>query len=513
LHTLRVMPFERRLRPLLVPAAFVLLLLNLCVLGRRMLSLLPAYNLAGAEGGEAPSPYGIWRVIHHLPAYTWPTRPPFVPTLYNFSFYYSYAGVLRALHVDGPEILLWSRLLTAALAAVGAVSYYKLIVELSETPMSSAAKSFAACMAGTVWLGSNFIGWWPLAIRPDVASWLLVTIGLWLYVRGTRTDRSSSVLLSSLAFVCAWSFKQSTIWTFVGVVLHVSFISRRRYRALTMLLPFTVIAGLAIAVGGEAYRFDVLRAPALSRWHAGQMLSILARVSIQNSLMWLGPCLVIWKWISSRRKLASAASCLTSDDWLLLCCFGVSLIMGLISLGRDGSNKNHIMEAYLAAGILTARLPITTPSKELATETIVALLLLLPMIGFPAAQLVWPNALGVTELFPTPLDKSKRLTLGQFVSAAPKPVFIDDVVFSLPWYSAAPGATSAFVSNRTWYALAEQAGAIEQGGTERLIREGQFATVIVAPWDPQLRTLPRSFSCKQIADTQFVGCAAPHSTR
>jgi hypothetical protein len=499
------MPLERRLRPLLVPAVVTLLFLNLCVLCRRALSLLPAYNLAGAEGGEAPSPYGIWRVIHHLPLYTWPTRPPFVPTLYNFAFYYFYAGVLGVLHIDGPQILLASRLLTVALAAIGAVIYCGLILELSPKPATFGAKVFAACISGIVWFGSNFIGWWPLAIRPDVASWLLVTVGLWLYVRGSRTDRLPAILLSALTFACAWTFKQSAVWTFAGVVLHAVFIARRRGRVLSLVLPFAIIVVLTLAAGGDAYRFNVLRAPALSRWHLALMLSILSRISVQNAFIWIGPLFLIGKWLSAWRTPGSAIR-LTSDDWLLLLCFGVGWCMGMFSLGRDGSNKNHIMEAYLVAGLLSARLMLVTRSESSAGVTVVALLALLPMLMFPVIQLVRPNILGVTQLFPSPADRVRRTAFGRFVAAAPKPVYIDDEVFSLPWYSARPGATSAFVSNRTWYTFAQRAGVIEAGGVERLISDGEFQTVIMAPGDPRLSTLPAKFSCQPIAGVGQVAC-------
>src|SRR4051794_37616608 len=96
----------KRNRLILLTAAFALVMLNVAIFWRRAASLFGAYDLIGGEGAEVPTPDPIWRLLPHFPLYAIPTRPPFALTLYNYGFYYCYAGLLWVFGIDGLKILL-----------------------------------------------------------------------------------------------------------------------------------------------------------------------------------------------------------------------------------------------------------------------------------------------------------------------------------------------------------------------------------------------------------------------
>src|SRR6185295_14321704 len=70
---------------------------------------------------------------------------------------------------------------------------------------------------------------------------------------------------ASLFFYLAWAFKQSAVLTLAGVCLHFV-VARRSIRDTALVVaPFGVLAGITIAVGGSAYRYNVLVAPSIAQ--------------------------------------------------------------------------------------------------------------------------------------------------------------------------------------------------------------------------------------------------------
>src|SRR3954462_11344141 len=92
----------------------------LAVFYLRASSVLRCWHWEITDGREGPGIYALWRVLHGYPLYEWPHRPPYSLTLYNFGFYYFYAGVMRLLGVNDEGLLLAPRALTLLAAGLGA---------------------------------------------------------------------------------------------------------------------------------------------------------------------------------------------------------------------------------------------------------------------------------------------------------------------------------------------------------------------------------------------------------
>lgn len=473
------------MRRLVLGAAALLVALNAVVQGERLRSVLASYRLFITEGGEGPHIYAIWRLLHGFPLYQWPQREPYALTLYNALFYHSYAGVLGAFGVDGPAILLAARLITLAAALAGAVTSAALMLRLLPPDLRSReVRATVVLFAAVLWLGTNFASWWPLSIRPDVAAMVFATLGLTLVIRALSHSRSGAALMAaSVLFFVAWGFKQTVVLTFAGTLVYLMFSPRWKRDLPALALPFVALAALAVGAGGATYRFNILTAGTAGHILPSQALAIFARVFAQNALVWVLPlvlgALAVW----SRMCGSGTAAPVVEADRLLATVFAVTLFGGLVALGRESANENQLYEAYLSGGLIAARgIAVLVARAAPAPRRVgvaAAVLLSLPMLAFPAAQIAFPDRFGVTHLA-SPADLERKRALAERLPEYPKPLFIVDDVLAQPW-NANAGRYPAFVLDVYWTALAERDGLLPHGMVEGLIRGGRFRTVVDAP--------------------------------
>jgi len=463
----------------------LLVALNASVLVERLGSVLTAYPLFITEGGEGPHVYAIWRLLHGLPLYLWPHQEPYVLTLYNALFYRGYAAVLGASGVDGEAILLGGRLVTLGAALAGAAVTAWLMLRL--LPREAWLREVPAVVIGfaaVLWLGSNFASWWPLSIRPDVPALVFVAMGLVFALRAIRHDRpTASLLAASLAFFLAWGFKQTVVLTLAGTLAFLVLDPCRRRQALALALPFVALVSVALWAGGPAYRFNVLTAGTAGRIVPAHSLAIFARVFTQNALVWLLPALLAALAAWRRRRGAAGAIPFEAKDRLLATVFAAAMVGGLVALGRESANENQLFEAYLAGGLLGVRgsallgVRASPPLRRAGLTAVAALVV--PMLTFPAAQLVFPDRFGVTHLA-SPTDLARKQALAGRLRTLPKPLFIVDDVLAQPWH-ASPGTSEAYVLDVYWTQLAERDGVLPRGLVEASIRGHRFRTVIDEP--------------------------------
>jgi hypothetical protein len=506
----------RRVRHFIVATIAALVAVNTAVFATRAGSLLAVYRWFIAEGAEGPNPYAIWRVMHGHPLYEWPLTPPYTLTLYNFAYYHAYAAVLEIFGVDGERILLGARFVTLSLALVGCWCFYRLTLEVvGESALSKAVRLSLAGMSAIVWFGTNFAAWWPLCIRPDAGAWLFATCGLWFSVMWLRRRSSLLLIASSSFFALAWAFKQPTVWLFAGCLVYTAVFVRRARPLLALLGPFAVLVALSLSLGSPAYRYNLLAAPTLSRWHAGPMLDLLLRLGAANLfvwLFWLAAVLAEWR-ANQKMSRKDALRGLTPVTTLLLTCLGISLLTGAASLGREGTSKNQLMEAYLVAALLSvAGLVRTVLDARTTTPRVPGLLaaaLLTSMLGLPLAQLVWPNRYGIQKIPASDAQLQARQRLARAIATLPKPLFIADDIFSQPWHSSG-GHYPAVALDYVWFDIATRAGAVGENALQLLPRTHGLRSVIRPAGDPWLAQLASSgFTCAPLAEVaDQVACTA-----
>jgi hypothetical protein len=477
-------PSTRLPESALALACALAFLLNIPVFASRLGSLLHNHRLAITEGCEGPSIYSVWKAQYGHPLYERPDRDTYCHTCFNFLFYRTYALALDAVGSSDGQLLLYGRFITLAFAALGAAGHWLTIRRVAGPAPGPLAGFATAALVAIAWFGTNFTAWWALAIRPDVGGAALVTWGLLAYLRAADRRSPGGMALASAVFFLGWAFKQSLAWTFFSACLY----TLVRFRSWRLLLPLALPCGAAMAATyaylGDPYWVNTIVAPALSKVSVWQAAEIFARIFLQNDfswLFWLAPLL-----LSPAGRDAEAGGTGLPDRGVrfLRLALAITFAYGLVALGRAGSNKNHIIEAYLIATTLSVvalrQVLAWAPGRSRSIALLAAAALMVPMALFPAAQLARPRGLGKITLDEGPADEVRAALAGD-VDRLEKPVLIFDDILAQPWH-ATGGKYPAFVADSFWYWEAKSKGFLQAGGAEAMIRAREFRSLVLGDW-------------------------------
>ncbi|MGD0682871.1 MAG: hypothetical protein ABR990_12565 [Terracidiphilus sp.] len=255
-----------RIRTAAVVAFFVL---NLAVYLVRILSVWRYGALFCSTAVESPMIDSVWRCMNHRPVYLWPFAFPFSLSLYNYLFYYVYAGVLRLIGAWDAGILTWGRQLTLLFALLGAIAQWRLVRALLY--LRGLASTLSLCLSLGLWLCTSLVKYWALSIRPDMAAAALVMIALWVVVRQPHPRPQPQLRFcfawAGLLLYLAWAFKQSMVLAFAGLCLWL--LLNKRWRDLTLLVAtFAALVAATLLLGTPEYRFSILIAPQMVRGFA-----------------------------------------------------------------------------------------------------------------------------------------------------------------------------------------------------------------------------------------------------
>jgi hypothetical protein len=425
----------------------------------RAASLVEDGELAATTGVEEPSIALVWRARQGLPVYAPADGAASIP-LYNWLFYRTFAAAASALP-DGPaSILLVGRWLDALFLAAGALAHHALIRRVLESSGRTLPLAATAALVIVAWFGSSLVRWYALTVRPDGAATACATLGLLVF--GTASARTRSLVLSSLLFFAAWSFKQSSVLLLGGCVLHA--VLERRFLALLALLgPFAALAATTRLVLGADWATCTLLAPALSPPDPAHALVVAGRALLPGALFWLVPLVDVIRTraepggIELRWLRRSAAVAL-----------GGAMLLSL----KQGSYVYYYWEAFVALSTLTA----VALARGSAGRGGVALAAVLLVVS--GAQLAAPGRWSRVDLLSDEAAATRRERIA-FVETLPAPFFSEDRLLALPWY--APGG-DVYVMDPVLYRAPGVSELVGDGIAGR-IRARSFASVLVTPQD------------------------------
>ena len=178
----------------LVAAACIL---SFAVLAFRTYSALSNYDL-GTSGLEGPGVLGVIRACQNRILYRSLLDNP-TAMLYNAGFYYFYGMVSRIFSNCSLSSLLWTKIITSIAFILCAV----VINFLGPRPGRWERLLIASLFTSPV------IGWWMFATRPDGMGLLFFTISAVFIARHLTNGSERWVVMSALALLLAWSFKQT----------------------------------------------------------------------------------------------------------------------------------------------------------------------------------------------------------------------------------------------------------------------------------------------------------------
>jgi hypothetical protein len=475
----------------------VLLALNLTILGIRVHSLIERGSLTATTGTEGSVVYSVWKARHNYPLYEAPGLI-FTHTLYNFLYYETTASVAKVLNVDADELLLSTRLTTAAFALIGffaglmTVARFRLFSDRSHLVLAASAIAL-------FWFGTVPVGWWAWSARPDIGAVCLASFGLLCFLIFLDSGSIWILLLSSFFFFLAWAFKQSIIWTFAGTVL-VTLACRRKLKYLAALIgPLALCALGALYLGGADYRFNILTIPSMGFFDAANGVKAIVKNILENPLLFLTPILALAVLMFTKttakeppEPAASSRFRLTVLSSIYLC----TLAGGSFLCFRAGSDINYFFEAGMVAAIaaLPSAILLFSWSKRasgwffsLASLMLAGVCLIQLAIYFlPESRENIPSSLaflrgkdfGRLRLLTQQQEQEQRLLAG-LVAAAPKPVLVIDDIISQPWHST-DGRYPAFSIDPIILLNMRLRGVMKDDRIATLIQLHRFSTVVVS---------------------------------
>jgi hypothetical protein len=288
-------------------------------------------------------------------------------------------------------------------------------------------------------------------------------IALWVTIRRPKFGFA----LAGVLFYLAWSFKQSVVLTFAGVCLFLLF--HKRWRDLSVLSAvFVVLVALTLMLGTPEYRFSILVAPRLvsefsllNAWHA-------AEVSLVANAYWIvAPVALL---------LAAGARRIDDAVGLLMTVFAVTLVVGLVAMGKTGASDNYLLEAFVAGSTLLQLAVLATPGR-------LALFLVLLGCVQPAVQLATvPSGSHIfgTVRIATAIEYEDAVALRSRLASIVKPIFTTDETFALPWLSTGDRAPALIIDTKFHDATRSRC---LSGCIEGMLQRGDIPTVMIGSGD------------------------------
>lgn len=450
------------------------------------------YEYYVTTGCESFCVYDIWNVQGGHPLYAWPNKDFYQLTIYNFAFYYLYAKALNLLHAHGAQIMLYGRYLTAGFAFCGLLIQSWLLWFLTAGFRTRAVKTAIFLIAFCTWFNSYFPGYYDVSVRPDILAAVLSTLGLCFFMRYAASGGMRWICIAAAAWAAAWCFKQSDVFCIFGAGVYL--VVFRKWRAAMVLsLTFWIPVGLVLALGSAAYRWNILAAATangldffkgLRKFLTGALLSLFTWMFVATLPLYLrrvmredpGPKL---KGLRERVRPGGELAPVAALAFIVL--FGGAF--SFVALTKNGATLNHMYDIFVAATtlsfVLALRLAAMLPAGSARRFSAAACAALLSMCAFPAAQLAMHRTGPIVRATEADMAQKERFSL--FLKSLKKPLFINDEVYSLPWFS-----TDNQYPAVKWEGDDAQTRGMVSGGLDALIKKHWFSTLYV-PADSSLQ--------------------------
>jgi len=434
----------RRPRLALVIVLALLAAADLAVLVIRVVSLHRGALWLQMPNAEALNVYALWKLLNGHPLYE-SIGHPFLPfTPYNFLFYYSYAAVMRVFGVTGPGLTFWARIPTLVSACAGAWILYRTATALSRRLNGTADRVVIVLIAFIAWLGCGVVGWSSLAVRPDLSA-AAITMGAVAVVLRAIVRPGSSwtlMLVASLLFALAWTFKHAYIASFVGTLMYTAVVRRRFSDLLALVVPYAAIVWIALTAGSAGYHYAIFGAQAKDpvRIHEAQFW--LRAGLLPNLMLWIVPAASAWDLLRCWRRDRVRPA----DEYVYLLAVSACVAaFTLLIIGKIGASEHYLIEANVLAALWTGvavsawtRDPSGVGRLQLAVWT--ALPMLLFVVGLLTHADVVQTTIGLRArgdrlVLGVPGELERRQAIARRMGDLPAPIYIDDQALAEPWFS------------------------------------------------------------------------------
>ena len=433
------------------------------------------------SGAEWESMFAIWKVINGQQLYTDRLSLPYNAVVYNWLFYYSYAGftetILNLLSLSDEWLPTVGRFFTLVAISSGLYGAYSVFSGLFKNK-NIWTHLYSFVFSGYVAVGP-MIGWWTFTIRADLWAMALEIIAVAIFLKHYRSRPIAAVLLFALLCYAAWSFKQINVYAVGAAGLFL--LLNRDWKTLFTLSGVMISLWTAtLLIGGPLYREAILFSDFTIIFAASQGAFNLSSLATKTtpSLTVLAALLLTYVLLPEKRRT------LTGNDGVVLACCGifVSALMAIPASFQTGAGDNYYftLSFFMALAVVAGtaalmhdgRLPTLIAPASILGWTIHIIAILMVLGGYK----------GVTDVRSQHVAHMARK---QCLDKLPRPLFVDYSYFSLPWMT--PGNEPFVISFQ--YLVEREAGKkFKQGGIGGLIDEGHFNALAFIS-----KTTPRTY--------------------
>ena len=464
---------------------FVLLGLSAVIFFIRADSVIRVGELFTSTGTEEAPIYSVWKVVHHYPLYESPLSGYFGLGLYNWLFYVLYGSFIRALGCDGSSLVLAGRLLTVMFALLGCVGYQRVLAYI--TPQLTPAWTWT--LSALLWADAGEAGWWQLSIRPDFAALAVATWALWICLKAYEQKRTTLILLSSLLFYTAWSFKQTTILMFAASCIVLLLWQRWIRGFFALAIPFAGLTALTFMLGGHNYTLNTVYAPSINAFVLSEGVRAIGNAVLASPFIWISGAIGAILLLSGQFRIAKHDVSSTFILRLVLVSYAITVLIDSVGICRQGSSRNTLFEAFLVSGLLTALVTADVFSGKSSFVRKGPWSHLLFLIAFSNVLLLLVRLSPLASFGKLTLashhDFVTRLELKAEIQQLPAPVFVREGMLSLPWI-ANRNQYPAVMDDILFYEAAMKHGKMAEYPIKTLLVAHHFRTLLVGKGDPTL---------------------------
>lgn len=440
--------------------------LNLTVLFTRINSVVQDGRLGETSGMECIALNGIYNVRRGFPCYHDLNQNASMP-VYNYGFYTFYGLTARLANVKDDQFITFVRLVTLGFA-VGICAAMTFWVQRTIPKWRNSGIMgviLAVSVSVSICFGP-FVGWWCLSARPDIPMAIGELVGLAIAAIALKRRNLFLFICSAGIFALAWSFKQNAVFVFSGVLL-LTLLLRQWRLFLLGSLTFISFVALIFALAGPFYVQHVFQALSVFSYSLTSVIREVQPAFLTGFYVFL-PSI----WVAGLLLLRGR------NEWSFLLPWFLSGLGSVLSLAAEGSSRNYLFTFYFisAVGIFYGISKILSGeiSSQHKVKGLIGLIIVMVLgSGLTLFYLTFPNRFGrlTVPVFPGVNPSQLHIYL-----SAPKPKFIENPFYALPWNSGQAPSECIFPP---YYLLLVKRGFIQETIEDRA-RRRHYASAFVS---------------------------------
>jgi len=253
--------------------------------------------------------------------------------------------------------------------------------------------------------------------------------------------------------------------------------------------------GVVLVTLGEVYRWNTLVAPTVNEISLIAAGGTLFPAVLMSLFFWV--CIIlfpllIYRSVGLPRSLsvlwqATFRSSSLAPYTALMCVVLVGGSISFVALGKTGSSLNHMFEVLVAASSLSCVLTVKMSTLEGRWRTYqkIAAFFVVMLSIVPFAQVAMNRMGPITRA--TEAEVAGKREFATYLRSLPKPLFIAEEIYSLPWHSNA-GRYPAITVDPVYYYAAKEKSVFGGNGLADLINDRFFGCLILFPGDELIQT-------------------------